>query len=88
MRIPALVILTIATVAAASSARAQTYDPNYPVCLQVYQGYVDYYFECTAGTVLHVGIGPLRAVCGQPVLRRSKKTAGATRPAVSPCPLN
>ena len=47
MRIPALVILTIATVAAAPSARAQTYDPNYPVCLQVYQGYVDYYFECT-----------------------------------------
>jgi Protein of unknown function (DUF3551) len=28
------------------SARAQTYDPNYPVCLQVYQNWRDFYFEC------------------------------------------
>jgi hypothetical protein len=46
MRIPALAILTIATVFAAPAARAQTYDPAYPVCLQIYQGFVDYYFEC------------------------------------------
>jgi hypothetical protein len=37
MRILALAILTIATASAAPSARAQTYDPKYPVCLQVYQ---------------------------------------------------
>ena len=36
MRIPALVILTIATVLTAAPARAQTYDPAYPVCLHVY----------------------------------------------------
>jgi hypothetical protein len=47
MRIPALAMLTMATVAAAPSARAQTYNPAYPVCLQVYQGYNDYYFECS-----------------------------------------
>jgi Protein of unknown function (DUF3551) len=35
MRIPVLAILTIATVTAAP-ARAQTYDANYPVCLQTY----------------------------------------------------
>jgi hypothetical protein len=46
MRIPALMILAIVTASATPSARAQTYDPSYPVCLQVYQGYVDYYFEC------------------------------------------
>jgi Protein of unknown function (DUF3551) len=46
MRIPAWAILTIAAVSAASSARAQTYDPAYPVCLQIYQGWNDYYFEC------------------------------------------
>jgi hypothetical protein len=46
MRNLALAILTIATVSAAPSARAQTYDPKYPVCLQIYQGYTDYYFEC------------------------------------------
>jgi hypothetical protein len=47
MRIPALAILTMATIFAVPSARAQTYDPAYPVCLQVYQGMVDYYFECS-----------------------------------------
>ena len=46
MRIPALAILTIATVFAAPSARAQTYDPAYPVCLQVNTAPNDYYFEC------------------------------------------
>jgi Protein of unknown function (DUF3551) len=46
MRILALAILTIATASAAPSARAQTYDPAYPVCLQIYQGFTDYYFEC------------------------------------------
>ena len=30
----------------AAPARAQTYDPNYPVCLQVYDDMVHYYFEC------------------------------------------
>lgn len=31
----------------AAPARAQTYDPKYPVCLQVFTGsMVDYYFEC------------------------------------------
>jgi Protein of unknown function (DUF3551) len=46
MRMLALAILTMATVLAAPSARAQTYDPAYPVCLQIYQGWNDYYFEC------------------------------------------
>ena len=46
MRILALVILTIATVSATLSARAQTYDPKYPVCLQVYRSWRDFYFEC------------------------------------------
>jgi hypothetical protein len=47
MRILALAILTMVTASAAPSARAQTYDPAYPVCLQVYQGMADFYFECT-----------------------------------------
>lgn len=46
MRILALAILTISTASTAPSARAQTYDPAYPVCLQIYQGWNDYYFEC------------------------------------------
>jgi hypothetical protein len=36
-----------AAIALPAPAQAQTYDPNYPVCLQVYQGGIaDYYFEC------------------------------------------
>jgi len=44
MRIPGLTLLMMVTFSAA--ADAQTYDPSYPVCLQVYQGFTDYYFEC------------------------------------------
>ncbi|MDO9062107.1 MAG: DUF3551 domain-containing protein [Bradyrhizobium sp.] len=46
MRISALAILTVATALTAAPAVAQTYDPKYPVCLQIYQGFTDYYFEC------------------------------------------
>jgi hypothetical protein len=44
MRIPALAILTVGTVLTAAPVRAQTYDPSYPVCLQVYSidgGYIE-----------------------------------------------
>jgi hypothetical protein len=47
MRVLALTIVALGAVYAATPARAQTYDPNYPVCLQVYQGgMMDYYFQC------------------------------------------
>ena len=46
MRIPALTILTTAAILTATPAPAQTYDPKYPVCLQIYQGIADFYFEC------------------------------------------
>jgi hypothetical protein len=46
MRILALAVLTIAAVLTATPTLAQTYDPKYPVCLQIYQGMTDFYFEC------------------------------------------
>jgi hypothetical protein len=46
MRVPMLAVLAVGAVHFAAPAQAQTYDPNYPVCLQVYQSMVDYYFEC------------------------------------------
>jgi hypothetical protein len=46
MRVATLAILSAATILTAAPVRAQTYDPAYPVCLQVYQGFNDYYFEC------------------------------------------
>ena len=36
MRMPAWTALAIGAVLIAAPARAQTYDPSYPVCLQVY----------------------------------------------------
>jgi hypothetical protein len=44
MRLPALAMLAFGALAAAPPAKAQTYDPSYPVCLQVY-GRANYY-EC------------------------------------------
>jgi hypothetical protein len=44
MRIATLATLIIATVAAAGSARAQTYNPDFPVCMQVYAPFV--YYDC------------------------------------------
>jgi len=35
MRVPALAVLTVAIVFTATPTRAQTYDPAYPVCIQV-----------------------------------------------------
>jgi hypothetical protein len=47
MRVPVLAILVSGALCAATSVQAQTYDPAYPVCLQVYTGgFMDYYFEC------------------------------------------
>jgi Protein of unknown function (DUF3551) len=40
-------MLAIATIFAASSAHAQTYDPNYPVCLQVYAPRAGGYISCS-----------------------------------------
>lgn len=45
MRIPALAALTIATILTAAPARAQTYDPAYPVCLQTF-GIDGGFIEC------------------------------------------
>ena len=45
MRILALAILAIAAASAAAPAQAQTYDPNFPVCLHV-MGRISYY-ECS-----------------------------------------
>jgi len=44
MRIPALAILTISTVLTVAQSQAQTYSPNYPVCLQALSdngGYIE-----------------------------------------------
>jgi hypothetical protein len=50
MRILVRTILAIGTVWFAASARAQTYDPNFPVCLQTY-GINGGYIDCSYSTL-------------------------------------
>jgi Protein of unknown function (DUF3551) len=45
MRISALAILAVLAVSVTGSATAQTYDPNYPVCMKVL-GTLNY-FDCS-----------------------------------------
>lgn len=42
----ATALTILGTMALSAPAEAQTYDPKYPVCLQVFQGFNDYYYEC------------------------------------------
>jgi hypothetical protein len=46
MRVLVLAILMIAAVSANSSARAQTYNPRYPVCLKVIEMFGGERYEC------------------------------------------
>jgi hypothetical protein len=41
MRVPATTILAIGTILAAAPLQAQTYDPNFPVCMKLYSGGMD-----------------------------------------------
>jgi hypothetical protein len=46
MRVWVFAILAVAAVQIAAPVKAQTYDPNYPFCLQIYDDMVHYTFEC------------------------------------------
>ncbi|SHH39458.1 DUF3551 domain-containing protein [Bradyrhizobium erythrophlei] len=76
MRLPALAISAIGALSAATPARAQTYDPHYPVCLHVYG--VPTYYECRYTTLAQCGqsasgraaqcvVNPYLANAGAPV---------------------
>ena len=86
MRIPALAILVIATVLTAAPARAQTYDPAYPVCLQIYQGWNDITLNapiprCRSATPRPRAAPPVHR---QPYYGAQNSAAGTARPAASP----
>ncbi|MBW8855656.1 MAG: DUF3551 domain-containing protein, partial [Bradyrhizobium sp.] len=51
MRIFALTILTMGIVLTAGHARAQTYDPAYPVCLHVVAFGTTPYYRCSYATM-------------------------------------
>jgi hypothetical protein len=54
MRIPMLAMMVLGAAAAVQPARAQTYDPRYPVCLHVY-GRLTYY-ECGYTSLAQCGL--------------------------------
>ena len=49
MRMLACTIMAIATIMAGSPARAQTYDPSFPVCMHLFGGMIagGDYFDCS-----------------------------------------
>jgi hypothetical protein len=50
MRVLALAILTISALSVTSAARAQTYDPAFPICMHVWTRGATY-FDCTYTTL-------------------------------------
>jgi hypothetical protein len=83
MRVLALAILALGA-AAAAPAQAQTYDPNYPVCLHVY-GRASYY-ECSytslpqcnlsaSGRSAQCEINPYYTQASQPSARRHRRNS-------------
>jgi hypothetical protein len=46
MRLLALAMLAVATASLTEPAGAQTYDPDYPVCLHVYDRAGLHYYDC------------------------------------------
>jgi hypothetical protein len=82
MRIPVVMILAIGAISASAPARAQAYDPDYPVCMQVYGrngGFIDCSFvslpQCNAaasGRSATCMLNPYTAVAEAPVARHRR----------------
>jgi hypothetical protein len=77
MRVLALAILTIVTVWAAGPVRAQTYGPNYPVCLHVYDLGANY-IECAYTSLAQCAMSASgrAAECISIHTLRARKSAG------------
>jgi hypothetical protein len=82
MRMMISTLLVLGAVAATAPARAQTYDPGYPVCLHVY-GIVTYW-ECAYNTMAQCNASasgraaqcspnPYLAYASTPGVRKSKR---------------
>jgi hypothetical protein len=82
MRILALAILAMLAVSTTSPARAQTYDPNFPVCLHVFGDPT--YYECqftslpqcartASGRAAQCVVNPYFASAAEPVGPRHRR---------------
>src|ERR1700712_1079805 len=61
--IAALAILTLAAVAAAGPARAPTYNPRYPVCMEMYDGFRTFICAYTSLEQCRWSASGMGAVC-------------------------
>jgi hypothetical protein len=75
MRTLALTILTMGIVLTAGHARAQTYDPAYPVCLYVVSSGITPYYRCRYTTM-----DQCRASANGQMCSLNPYYAGATAP--------
>jgi hypothetical protein len=49
MRIPHVMMLALAMLSATAAARAQTYDPDHPVCMQIFGPFG--HFDCSYASI-------------------------------------
>ena len=83
MSLTILATILAATIALPAPARAQTYDPSYPVCLlPEHLGFLLRVPLSNDGAVCGVGLGPLRAMRGQSIFRRAEGQAQEASAAV------
>ncbi len=81
MRVAAFAIVTIAAIWTAAPTRAQTYDPNYPVCLEIY-GEDGSVIECgftSLAQCTQTASGGRSAMCFNNPYFKSGGTAAAAR---------
>ncbi len=82
MRVLTCSILTIGMLLAAAPARAQTYDPSYPVCLQTYAiggGYIDCSFTSLAQCAASASGRPAQCLTNPYLAQGGRKPAGQRR---------
>jgi hypothetical protein len=76
-------ILGIGTILAAAPAQAQTYDPNYPVCLQIYDiggGYIDCSYTSLLQCNASASGGSAQCITNPYFARSTKKRVGRMGP--------
>ena len=82
MRVLACTVLTIATALWAAPLRAQTYDPNYPVCIQTYAiggGYIDCSFTSLAQCAASASGRPAQCLTNPYFAQGARKPLGQRR---------
>jgi hypothetical protein len=80
MRRVCLALVAIALLSGTGSARAQTYDPSYPVCMQIY-GPVGY-FDCRYATLAqckYLAVGRSASCVANPYFAQKKPARRSRR---------